>query len=119
MITKIMRIFGFIRTEDIQRYGKMEWICCAATHFDDGKEYLFQPKNIASGLVFCGHRHAAMFQQIGGTVGSRQELGIFEKEQGFLTNKNRFVTREEAADIAYKSGQTKDKLIRLFSEDLY
>lgn len=44
-------------------------------------------------------------------------------EQGFLTSKNRFVTREEALVIALKQNQILDvKQIRgdrLFSEDIY
>lgn len=96
-----------------------EYILCAAIWFDDGTEYAFQPKNITTGVVFCGHRHACIFQQIGGTVKERKELGIHEREQGFLTNKNRFVTREEAAKIALMAGQIAMPLPRLFSEDLY
>jgi hypothetical protein len=96
-----------------------ERILCSAIWFDDGKEYHFQPKNIKSGIVFCGFRHSCIFQQIGGTVKERQEIGIHEKEQGFLTNKNRFVDREEAARIALEANQIKQPLQRLFSEDLY
>lgn len=100
-----------------------ERILVAAIHFDDGKKYAYQPKNIESGVVFCGHRHACIFQQIGGSVGERQNLGIFEKEQGFLTNLNRFVGREEALLIALKQNQVLDlkevRGDRLFSEDLY
>lgn len=96
-----------------------EYILCAAIWFDDGKEYMFQPTNVKSGLVLCGHRHAVIFQQIGGLVEQRQKIGIYEKEQGFLTNKNRFVDREEAADIALKANQITKKPDRLFSEDLY
>lgn len=82
-----------------------EYILCAAIWFDDGKEYVHQPKNIETGLVFCGWMHASIFTQIGGTIGERRNLGIHEKEQGFLTSKNRFVDRSEAAKIALKSGQ--------------
>ena len=96
-----------------------EYILCAAIWFDDGKEYRLQPKNITTGLVLCGWRHGCIFPQIGGLVAERQKLGIFEKEQGFLTNKNRFVGREEAAEIAFAAGQTEEPLRRLFSEDLY
>lgn len=46
-----------------------------------------------------------------------------DNEQGFLTSKNRFVSREEALQIALKENQVLDlKEIRgnrLFSEDLY
>jgi hypothetical protein len=96
-----------------------EYILCAAIWFDDGKEYRLQPKNIEKGLVLCGWRHGCIFAQIGGLVGERQKLGIFEKEQGFLTNKNRFVDRKEGGQIAFDAGQTKELKKTLFSEDLY
>jgi hypothetical protein len=47
------------------------------------------------------------------------EDGVGEYEQGFLTNTNRFVDREEAAQIAFDSGQIKQHTITLYSEDLY
>jgi hypothetical protein len=101
-----------------------EYILCAAIWFDDGVFHYHQPKNIETGLVFCGHRHGCIFAQIGGTVGERQKLGIFEKEQGFLTNTNRFVNRLEALEIAKKTNQLKpDEYVHdrigLFSENLY
>ncbi len=48
--------------------------------------------------------------------------GIYEKEQGFLTNLNRFVDRKEAWSIADKAGQIKQQSGghgTLYSEDLY
>lgn len=104
-----------------------EKILCAAIWFDDGRQYNLQPKNIKSGVVLCGWRHGCIFPQIGGTVGERQKLGIYEKEQGFLTSKNRFVDRQEAAEIAIKTNQFKDKKeaeeVRkthyLYSENIY
>lgn len=97
-----------------------EYILCAAIWFDDGNQYTFQPKGIKSGLVFCGHRHHVIFELVGASARERrEEWGIYEKDQGFLTNTNRFVTREEAAEIALKSGQIKDPVTRLFSEDIY
>lgn len=98
---------------------KKEYILCAAIWFDDGKKYAHQPFNVTHGLVLCGWRHGCIFPQIGGLVSERQKLGIFEKEQGFLTNLNRFVDREEGAEIAFAADQTKEKLRTLFSEDLY
>jgi hypothetical protein len=106
----------------------IERILCAAIWFtNEGKQVLFQPKNINEGIVLCGHRHAVIFQQfrffatdvLKLDVAGRHSLEIYEKEQGFLTNFNRFVGREEAAQIAFDAGQTKEKLIKLFSEDLY
>lgn len=51
---------------------------------------------------------------------SQHEAG--EEVQGFLTNKNRFVGRKEAAQIALSSGQIKKLNFSsesLYSEDLY
>lgn len=103
-----------------------ERILCAAIWFDDGKEYAHQPKNTPTGIVLCGWRHGCIFAQIGGLVKERQELGIHEKEQGFLTSTNRFVDRPEAFKIAFKENQIKpdalEQAIRaqyLYSEDLY
>lgn len=98
-----------------------EYILCAAIWFDDGKVYPNQPKNIPSGIVLCGWRHGSIFPQIGGLVKERKDLGINEKEQGFITSKNRFVDRTEAMKIAIVTEQVskdlKDK--ELYSENLY
>lgn len=102
---------------------KQEYILCAAIWFDDGKNYMFQPKNISTGLVLSGWRHACIFPQIGGLVKERQELGIYEKEQGFITSHNRFVDRKEALIIAQAYNQLisapHNPNIGLFSEDIY
>jgi hypothetical protein len=42
-----------------------------------------------------------------------------EHVQGFLTSKNRFLDRQEAAKIAVGAGQCKESITYLFSEDLY
>ena len=49
------------------------------------------------------------------------KLGIdyYDREEGFLTIDRRFVSREEAAKIAFKAGQIKDDTKELYSEDLY
>jgi hypothetical protein len=39
-------------------------------------------------------------------------------EQGFVTDSGEFVTREEAARIAFECGQIKEPKKKLFSEDL-
>lgn len=44
---------------------------------------------------------------------------VGEYEQGFLTNKNRFVSREESGKIAFNAGQTKELKTYLFSEDVW
>ena len=101
----------------------IETIICAANHYDDGKEYTFNPKNITKGFVVCGHRHhncIQMFAQIVGFPYTEQGHQIHNTEiQGFLTNTNRFVNREEAMLIAKQAKQTTVTHNRLYSEDLY
>ncbi len=81
-----------------------------------------RPVNITEGIVFCGHRHPHCMYQMIAMTGKRSVLTeCGEYEQGFLTNKNRFVSREEAAIIAKLAGQlNSDRETKtLYSEDLY
>lgn len=53
------------------------------------------PYNVDKGIVFCGWRHSNCIYQKVAITGLRDaESG--ENTQGFLTNKNRFVDRQEA-----------------------
>jgi len=83
----------------------------------------FNPKNIESGVVVCGHRHPHCIQTMKALTGLRTVTyaidGTGRFKQGFLTNQNRFVDREEGAKIALESKQIEKPLKRLFSEDLY
>lgn len=103
-----------------------ERILCAANWYldlelvrnDFPKGHLL-PKNIDKGIVFSGHRHLqCLYQMIAMTGKTQHEAG--KETQGFLTNKNRFVNREEGAKIHIENGgklnySTKE----LYSEDLY
>ena len=81
-------------------------IVCAANKYPDGE-------------VRAGVRHGYIFQQQ-----REQEPGVI---QGFLDNRDEFVTREEAFAIALAAGQIYDVNRRtvtigdakLFSEDIY
>lgn len=100
----------------------MERILCAATWFDDGKKYHQMPVNIEQGLVVMALNHAMVYQIIGGSVKERHDLGIYEKQQGFVTNYRRFVDREEGLKIAIAANQIVKKHgipDMLFSEDLF
>lgn len=70
------------------------------------------------GLIFFGKSHADCFHQayhIGIRGMSSEAAG-----QGFYTNKNRFVGRLTAFDIALAAGQIEPrKKVPLFSEDLW
>jgi hypothetical protein len=104
-----------------------EYILCAANHYDDLNRHEHQPKNVMVGYVICGHRHfncISTFAQMVGFPYSKESMKIMRTEiQGFLTSTNRFVSREQALEIAIEAGQIKQPGLirgsRLYSEDLY
>jgi hypothetical protein len=106
---------------------KKEYILCAAIWYKDiPLRKVIEgvlPKNCDRGLVVLGHRHGQCMWTMSSLTGLRSvtnaEDGVGEYEQGFLTNKNRFVDREEGGKIAFDAGQTEDLRTTLFSEDLY
>lgn len=106
---------------------KKEYILCAAIWYKDiPLQKVIDgvlPKNCDRGLVVLGHRHGQCMWTMSSLTGLRSvtnaEDGVGEYEQGFLTNKNRFVDREEGGKIAFDAGQTEDLRTTLFSEDLY
>lgn len=105
----------------------MERILCAAIWY---KEIPLKkiitgvlPKNCDRGIVILGHRHGQCIWTVGSLTGLRTctiaDDATGESEQGFLTNTNRFVNREEAAIIAFNSKQIDKEIKTLYSEDLY
>lgn len=104
-----------------------EYILVAANHYDDGTEHYHQPRNITSGFVIPGRRHhncIALFSLMVGFPYDERGIKLMNTEiQGFLTNTDRFVGREEALEIARAAGQVLDESDvrgnRLHSEDLY
>lgn len=99
----------------------MEYILCAAIWVDDGVEYVHQPRNIPTGMVFCGWRHSNCFEALNKAYpkGSVDEQQLAGKHQGFLTSRGMFVSRDEAGKIAFEAGQVKREGLHLTSEDLY
>ena len=109
---------------------KKEYILCAAIWYKDiPLQKVINgvlPKNCDRGLVVLGHRHGQCMWTMSSLTGLRSvtnaEDGVGEYEQGFLTNKNRFVDREEGFDIAESSNQLNERPRwgrTLYSEDLY
>lgn len=101
----------------------MEYILAAAIWY---KNYPAPPDSykvngINKGVVLCGFGHSNIIGKCVVLVGKRQaEMGPYE--QGFITNKNRFVDRIEAAKIAFEAKQIqklKYSSTELYSEDLY
>lgn len=97
----------------------MEYILCAAIHYQDGEKYVHQPKNIESGIVVAGRRHHNCFTTMAQFITDRTK----KKVQGFITSTDRFVDRAEAYTIAKAAGQILMNENRntqiLISEDLY
>jgi len=103
-----------------------EYILCAAIWYrfipvkKEIPSSVVLPVNCDQGLVFCGYRHNHCMYTMVAVTGIRSvesEVGTYI--QGFLTSKNRFVDREEAAKIHMANGHEVEFENRLFSEDLY
>lgn len=103
---------------------KTERILCAAIHYDDGE---INTRRICknypeTGIVICGYRHSDIISILPTNNNFRNDGKEYNCTQGFITNKGRFVDREEAYLIAKNANQLlhdfEDKTI-LFSEDIY
>lgn len=77
------------------------------------------------GYVVRGHRHSDCFYTISG-IPRYQDPKIFGREQGFVTSRNRFVSRVEACKLqvaagieSVLSGAEAYLHGELYSEDLY
>lgn len=69
-----------------------------------------------TGLYFFGKCHADCFGQAYGIgIKMSSEAG----KQGFVTNKGRFLSRADAAKVAFEAGQIDQMVGTLFSEDLW
>lgn len=98
----------------------MEKILCSAIWYDDGKHYPHQEiYGVDSGFIIGGFRHHNIVGALSTNNKHRNDGKEYKTIQGFITSCGRFVTREDAALIAYNSGQIKEQVKRLFSEDLY
>jgi len=99
--------------------GKTEYVMCAANYYNDEKDHHYQPYNIDKGFVICGWRHAnAGFSYIAAS----NSINRWDNcTQGFLTTKNRFLTRAESLELVKSNGQLTKPLLggELTSEDLW
>lgn len=107
------------RLEQMLSNNKPEFILCAANHYDDGNDHMFQPFNIDKGFVIGGWRHPCVGYAY---MGANPNAVRWDNcTQGFLTSKNRFLTRSEALNLVKENGQLTSPLIggELTSEDLW
>ena len=79
----------------------------------DKQEYILIAVVECEKGIYLGFRHSEIFQS------NKDLLKGFDIKQGFLTSKNRFVGRKEAAEIAVKTKQVPPDVENLQSEDLY
>lgn len=104
-----------------------KYIMCSAIYYDDNKEHPHQPLNIKTGFVICGRRHHNCFATVAILSDINYELKKLHPIQGFLTNDDYFVDREEAFIIAKNANQIKPatRLVlfknvnHLFSENIF
>ena len=103
-----------------------EKIVCSAIWYKELSGQIHKPINIDSGIVVCGFRHIHCIELVKTLSGFRSvrngENSVGKTIQGFLTNKNRFVDRIEAYEIAKNMNQLNDRVHNkgfLYSEDLY
>lgn len=99
---------------------EIEKITCAAI-LVHCIEWVHRPSNVNTGYVIAWHRHhncIETFSYMDPMVNwKRWDI----KSQWFLTNKNRFVSRKEALQIARNANQLIEQHSKteLFSEDIY
>lgn len=106
----------------------IEKLICSAIWYNDGKKHTqcnvstTGDYHDATGIVFCGLRHADCFGVLWLTLPDFKPTE-HNHIQGFLTNRNRFVDRKEALEIALNANQvTKEELgeyKELFSEHVW
>ncbi len=99
--------------------GEREYVMCAANYHDDGIDHIHQPFNINTGFVIGGWRHG----NVGASymAANKDAKNWHDAIQGFLTTKNRFLTRAEALELVKSNGQLTKPLLggELTSEDLW
>lgn len=79
---------------------KKQYLLCSAIWYQDLPTAKNLPKNCDRGVVVCGWRHGNIIATVLSLTGLRTvQFGpnsVGESVQGFLTNDNLFVDREEA-----------------------
>lgn len=111
-----------------EQIKEREYILCSAIWYkelplvrEDFPSSHLRPFNCDKGIVFCARNHLQCIYQMIAMTGKRK-ADAGEHVDGFLTNKNRFVEREEAMKIAKNAkqvGKNTYSKTKLYSEDLF
>lgn len=94
-----------------------EYIISAAIHYSKkrGLVPFHSVYGISDGVVITGFRYPLCIQAAIPWI----KKGYKEISQGFITSFGRYVSREEAAKLAYESGQISVQLKCLFTIDVF
>jgi hypothetical protein len=108
----------------MEKAPRSEYIVCSAIYYQDGIKRPHQPSNIKTGIVVAGLRHHNCLITLYSLLGDNYDVRKCGPDnQGFITNKDRFVHRKEALTIATKRNQLictpHNPRIGLFSEDIF
>ena len=85
---------------------------------DEDKEYIASAAVRIGSRVYVGARHW-LAAQVALNSGEVPPIALQPEDQGFMTTKGRYVSRYEAARIAFAAQQTSALLTTLYSEDLW
>ena len=126
LIALSLLIFLIEQKKDIpQNEADDERILCSAIWYKDIQlkhthHKWALPINCDRGIVICGYGCARIMSTMYSLTGLNKESEIGISEQGFLTSKNRFLNRTNAAKLHVKNGGTLNySSDTLFSDDLY
>lgn len=100
-------------------FEKPEWILCAATKRNEPRKVESNPYHSGTNDILnveLGYRHHDIFRRFN-VENEVIDTGMYA--QGFFTSRGRWVSRKEAAEIAYAAGQIDEPIRMLTSEDLY
>lgn len=97
----------------MKKSNEKEFILCAAIWINDHVKHEQQPINISEGFVICGRRHNNCYQTIKCLIGNYNDYikkfnfsdKDYKEQQGFITSLDRYVSREEAWEIAIENNQ--------------
>lgn len=109
---RLTRLLAFWHRNDVQPEASPEIVICAAIRLPDG-------------YIVRGHRHADCINRAFDMPRYKENWECpFDDDQGFITSRNRYVTREEGLALQKAAGipsadPSGYRARELFSEDLY